>query len=61
MVFHDFGNTDERIEKAVRSYELAETAGWRAVADRIRLFGLLPPDFFADPPAYAAGLRAAAA
>ena len=30
MLFHDFGNTDERIEKAVRSYELAETAGWNA-------------------------------
>lgn len=45
----------------MRSYELAEAAGWSAVADRIRLFGLLPPDFFADPPAYAARLRAAAA
>ena len=60
MLFHDFGNTDERIEKAVRSYELAEAAGWESVADRIRLFGLLPPGFFADPGAYAAGLRAGA-
>jgi hypothetical protein len=60
MLFHDFGNTDERIEKAVRSYELAETAGWDSVADRIRLFGLLPPRFFADPAAYAADLRAGA-
>jgi hypothetical protein len=60
MLFHDFGNTDERIEKAVRSYELAEAAGWGSVADRIRLFGLLPPGFFDDPGAYAAGLRAGA-
>jgi hypothetical protein len=59
MLFHDFGNTDERIEKAVRSYELAETAGWDSVADRIRLFGLLPPRFFADPAAYTGALRAA--
>ena len=59
--FRDFGDTDERIEKAIQSYELAETAGWDDVAERIRLHGVLPPRFFADPPAYAAALRAAAA
>jgi hypothetical protein len=60
MRFRDFGNTDERIEKAVLSYDLAEQAGWDSVADRIRLYGLLPPRFFADPPGYAAALRSAA-
>jgi hypothetical protein len=59
MLFGDFGDTDERIEKAVRSYELAEAAGWHRVADRIRLSGLLPPSFFGDPAAYAAELTAA--
>lgn len=56
--FHDFGNTDERIEMAVRSYELAEQAGWDAVRDAIRYQGVLPPAFFADPASYARALRA---
>ena len=61
LFFHNFGNTDERIEKAVRSYELAEDAGWDTVGGAIRFQGVLPPRFFADPSAYAAELRAAAA
>ncbi len=59
--FHDFGDTDERIEHAVQSYELAEDAGWEGVGRAIRYQGVLPSRFFDDPPAYAAGLRAAAA
>jgi len=60
MYFQNFGDTDERIAKAVQSYELAEAAGWETVADRIRLQGVLPQRFFANPSAYAAGLRSAA-
>ena len=56
--FRDFGNTDERIEKAVLSYELAERMGWAHVADCIRYHGVLPERFFADPVAYGDGLRA---
>jgi hypothetical protein len=59
MRFHDFGDTDERIEKATRSYALAERQGWDRVRDTIRLYGLLPSRFFADPLAYADALRAA--
>ncbi len=59
MMFDDFGRTEERIEKAVRSYELAEGAGWDSVGRAIRFQGLLPATFFADPLAYADGLRAA--
>jgi hypothetical protein len=55
--FHDFGDTDERIEKATRSYELAEDAGWPSVSDAIRYQGVLPQRFFADPLAYADALR----
>jgi hypothetical protein len=58
MFFENFGETDERVEKAVRSYELAERAGWDAVGGAIRYQGLLPPAFFADPAAYARALRA---
>jgi len=58
MLFKDFGDTDERIEKAIRSYELAERAGWSAVTEGIRYQGVLPRRCFDDPPAYADELRA---
>jgi hypothetical protein len=60
MTFRNFGDTDERIEKAVRSYELAERTGWGRVGDTIRRHGVLPPRFFADPRAYAGELSGAA-
>jgi len=60
LLFHDFSNTEERIEKAVRSLELAEQAGWPRVSSSIRYQGILPDRFFADPVGYADGLRAAA-
>jgi hypothetical protein len=59
LLFRDFTNTDERIEKAVRSYELAERTGWSRVAECIRYHGVLPEQFFGDPLAYADQLRAA--
>jgi hypothetical protein len=58
--FRDFGDTEERIEKAVRSYELAERMGWPHVTDCIRFHGVLPERCFADPVAYGDELRAAA-
>lgn len=58
--FRDFSDTDERIEKAVRSYRLAEDAGWPAVSEAIRFQGVLPPSFFSDPLGYADSLRRAA-
>lgn len=60
LVFRDFSDTDERIEKAVRSLELAEQAGWPSVSSSIRYAGILPDHFFADSVRYADGLRAAA-
>jgi hypothetical protein len=59
MIFRDFGETDERIEKAIRSYELAERAGWSGVTDAIRYQGVLPDRCLDDPLAYADELRAA--
>jgi hypothetical protein len=61
MRFHDFSDTDERIEKAIHSYGVAERVGWSTVSDAIRYQGVLPQRFFADPLAYGDGLRAAAA
>jgi hypothetical protein len=60
MAFANFGATEERIEKAVRSYELAERAGWRRVGDDIRLHGVLPQRFFESPARYAGELADAA-
>jgi len=59
--FRDFGNTEERIEKAVRSYQLAERVGWDAVAANIRRYEALPEQFYADPAGYVAGLPASPA
>ena len=59
LAFRNFGDTDERIEKAVRSYELAEHRGWPRVGDTIRRAGVLPQRFFADPHAYAGELAVA--
>jgi hypothetical protein len=58
--FKNFGDTDERIEKATRSYGEAERAGWDRVADTIRYHAVLPPAFFRDPLRYADALRATA-
>ena len=60
LLFRDFSNTDERIEKAVRSLELAEEAGWPRVSSCIRYHGVLPDPFFEDAIGYADTLRAAA-
>jgi hypothetical protein len=57
--FRDFSNTEERIEKAIRSLDLAERAGWPRVTGSIRYQGILPERFFADPIRYADELRAA--
>jgi hypothetical protein len=53
MAFSNFGNTEERIEKAVRSYDLAERAGWSRVGNLIRRHGVLPARFFESPRTYA--------
>lgn len=60
MAFSNFGNTEERIEKALRSYQLAERAGWRRVGGDIRLHGVLPQRFFDSSSRYADELSDAA-
>jgi hypothetical protein len=57
--FHDFSNTEERIEKAVRAYDLAERVGWPRVGECIRYAGVLPERFFADPLGYYKSQRVA--
>jgi hypothetical protein len=52
MFFDNFGDTEERIARALESYELAERAGWERVAASIEKYGVMSAAFFADPIAY---------
>ena len=52
LVFRDFSDTDERIEKGLMAFDLAEAAGWDNVDDKIRSYGILPPGFSIDPNSY---------
>lgn len=45
--FADFADTDERIEKGLRAFALAEAAGWSTVEARLSRYGALPAGFFA--------------
>jgi hypothetical protein len=49
FLFRNFADTSERIERAIASYELAESAGWDAVIATMRNYRVLPPLFFRDP------------
>jgi hypothetical protein len=52
LFFRDFADRHERIEKAMRSYDLAERAGWERVVATMRAYGVLPPAFFRAPDQY---------
>ena len=57
LVFRDFSNTDERILKGLRAYDLAERAGWDKVYRTMEYYGQMPAEFFRDPVAHFNGLR----
>lgn len=48
LYFKNFSATEERIEKAIESYRLAESAGWPAVVEAIRIYDVFPEDFSFD-------------
>jgi hypothetical protein len=58
LAFRNFGDTDERIAKAVRSLQIAERAGWPHVSRLIGRAGVLPPEFERDPLAFSSELGA---
>jgi hypothetical protein len=60
MFFRDFSDTDERIDKATESFDLAERGGWGRVAERIAEYGVVPGEVLSDPVGHAARLRRAA-
>ncbi|HRG97716.1 MAG TPA: hypothetical protein PLR99_15780 [Polyangiaceae bacterium] len=46
FAFSDFSNKDERIERALESFDLAAAEGWEAVLASMRDYGVLPDTFF---------------
>ena len=49
FMFRDFSNTEERIDKGLRAYDLAQHTGWDKVLDSIQYYGQMPNEFFRDP------------
>ncbi len=55
--FSDFSDTAERVERALRSFEIAQWRGWDEVERSMRGYDVLPATFFEDPTAFRASLR----
>ena len=49
LLFRDFSNTEERISKGMRAYDLADRVGWDQVHKSMRYYGQMPESFFAAP------------
>lgn len=49
LLFRDFGNKEERIEKGLRAFDLAQRAGPQRVQETLLLYGHMPRRFLADP------------
>ena len=58
LFFANFADKAERIDKAMRSYNLAVRAGWAKVEAAARLSKLAPRSYFADPKLYLSDLIA---
>ncbi len=56
--FRDFSSTDERIEKGMTAYDLAERAGWDRVYESMEFYGQMPASFFIQPDQHFADLKA---
>jgi len=52
LVFSNFSDTAERIEKGLRAYDMAASAGWEKVDLELRSYGILPSDFSVNPKHY---------
>ena len=60
MVFRNFSDKEERIAKAVRSYDYAARVGWNAVEASLRSSRLLPSAYWQDSQGYLASLSVVA-
>ncbi len=55
--FRNFSDTDERVRRAHRSFEIAETVGWPRVFAAMNDYGVLDARFFRDPLAFTRRLK----
>lgn len=49
LIFENFANKDERINRGLAAFELAAHAGWDAVKAALGLYGIMPDEFREDP------------
>ena len=56
--FCDFADMDERIEKGMRAYEIAEKVGWERVEGTLCRYGVLPGGFVESADAMFSAMRA---
>lgn len=59
LLFRNFAEKEERIEKGLLAYDYAERGGWDRVSASMRDYRLMPPRFFEAPGACLADIRAA--
>lgn len=58
--FRDFSDKEERIRRAMHSYQIAESQGWDRVEASMQDYAVLPTAYFDKPEAHAQELFAAA-
>jgi hypothetical protein len=49
LVFKDFSDMNERIERGLAAFDLASMAGWETVEAALSFYGLMPREFSTDP------------
>ena len=52
LSFRDFSSREERIEKGLAAFALAERVGWEAVEHALASYGVMPLAFVRDPPLF---------
>lgn len=57
LVFDDFSDTVERVEKGMMAFDLAGAVGWSGVERSLDAYGLMPKAFTIDPNAFFANIR----
>lgn len=55
--FRNFADKAERIARGQQAYRLGEQAGWANVREAMRVYRILPDEFFAEPKEYSARFR----
>lgn len=49
LIFKNFSNMNERIDRGLAAFDLASRAGWGAVKAALGLYGIMPNDFRENP------------